>query len=224
MEFLLHIIKYMFYIHDNVFWLKELSTTVQSIVIFLLAWRYLSRGRTDQLIFLMTCVCFVGIFALFFGYWSDNDIFKFFLPSCLLLHLYQKRDNKFALFAVLIIYIYSSYEYYRGFNAILTSIASHFFIVVCIIVAKEEIFATIFVSAIIGILINYVGCYGPSGTNDFYINSGIIGLSIKGIALYTKNNKYDTFLTLFWVTLLWFAYFGSWIFYLTEPICPLFSA
>lgn len=55
--------------------------------------------------------------------------------------------------------------------------------------AKEEILATIFVSSIIGILINYVGYYGPSGTNDFFINSGIISLSIKGIAVYTKNMK-----------------------------------
>ncbi|MDR4509692.1 MAG: hypothetical protein MRJ65_15920 [Candidatus Brocadiaceae bacterium] len=167
----------------------------------------------------MTFVCFVGIFALFLGYWSDNDIFKYFLPSCLLLHLYRKKMNSdFALFVTLFIYIVSSYEYYRGFYAILISTASHFFIVVCIMIAKEELFATIFISGIIGILINYVGYYGPSGTNDFLINSGIISLSIKGIAVYTKNVRYDAFLTLFWATLLCFAYFGSWIFYFMGPL------
>lgn len=223
MEFILNIIKYKFYVHDKMFWLKELLTTIESVIVFLLSLRYLLKNRVDEIIFLMTFICFLGIFALFFGYWSDNDIFKFILPSCLLLHLYRKkRDSDFVLFVILLIYIASSYEYYRGFNAILISIASHFFIVVCIIAAKNNTFVTIFVSTVIGVFINYIGYYGPSGTNDFIVNSGIIGLAVKSLSIYTRNNRYDIFLTLFWITLLFFAYFGSWIFYLIEPICQLY--
>lgn len=219
MEFIINIIKYKFYIHHNVFWIKELSTTIESFVIFLLSLRYLLKNRVEGLILLMAFICFLGIFTLFFGFWSDNDIFKFILPSCLLLHLYrEKRDSDFALFVVLLIYIASSYEYYRGFNAILKSIISHFFIVVCIIAAKNNIFATIFTGTLIGILINYIGYYGPSGTNDFFVNSGIVSLAVKSLSIYTRNNRYDTFLMLFWITLLFFAYFGSWIFYLLEHL------
>ncbi|MDR4509504.1 MAG: hypothetical protein MRJ65_14970 [Candidatus Brocadiaceae bacterium] len=222
MEYLLNSIKYSLYVHDKVFWLKELSTTVQSAAVFFLLRWCLRRNYEEGFIYLMTFVCFIGIFILPVGYWSDNDIFKFIIPGCLLLQLnHNSRNNNFLLVLVLFLYFFSSYEFYRGFHKVLQSIASHFFIVICVVIAQKiNFFATIFISIVIGILVNYIGYYGPSGTNDFLVNTGIISLAIKGIAVYTKSENFENFLITFWIVLLFFAYFGSWIFYFVGPKFP----
>ena len=79
-------------------------------------------------------------------------------------------------------------------------------------------YISLFISVVIGILINLIGNNYPLGTNDVLINPALITLIVKGLEFYTKNNKYADFLKSFGITLSCFAFFGSWIFHYIKPI------
>lgn len=224
-ELLLDGIEYLFYIYEGVFWLKECFTALQSFAIFLFVrWILRVHHREQLFLYLGAIIGVVCIFLGDIGYLSDNDILKLIAPTSLLLLIYNKnRENDVILLLFLIPYFITSYEFYRSFYAAIQSILSHFLIIFCIvIIAKENVYISLFISIVIGILINLIGSNSPPGTNDLLVNPALITLVVKGLEFYTNNNKYNEFLKSFWLTLLCFAYFGSWIFHCIKPVCPLY--
>lgn len=220
MELILDSIESLIYIYEEIFWLKECITTLQSLFVFLLVWWIVRLDyRVALLLYLST---FIGVACIFLGdigYWSDNDVLKLIAPASLFLLVYNKSQNKNALlFIILIPYLITSYEFYRSFPAVIESVISHALIIFSIVIAKRNVYISLFISVAIGILINFIGNNYPPGTNDILINPALITLAVKGLEFYTKNGKYTEFLKSFWITLLCFAYFGSWIFHHIKPI------
>ncbi len=225
MELILDAIENLIYIYEEVFWLKECFTTLKSLIVFLLVW-FVVRFEY-KLTLILYIASFVGVACVFFGdigYLSDNDVLKLIAPTSLFLLAYNKnRGNDTMLFFFLIPYFITSYEFYRSAHYVLMSLISHLLVIASVVIIKQNIYFSLFVSAVIGILINYVGANYPPGTNDILLNPALITLAVKGLESYTKNVKYNDFLKSFWATLLCFAYFGSWAFHYAKPICPLYG-
>jgi hypothetical protein len=169
---------------------------------------------------------FIGVACIFFGdigYWSDNDVLKLIAPASLFFLTYNKKQNNDAiLFIFLVPYFLTSYEFYRSSHYVIMSIVSHALVISSIVIVKQNIYLSLFISAVIGIIINYIGATSPPGTNDILLNPAFITLAAKGLEFYTKDNRYTDFLKSFWATLLCFAYFGSWAFHYIKPGCPLY--
>ncbi len=225
MEFILDIIEDLVYIYEEVFWLKECLMTAKSLFIFFLVWLITRLDyREEMFLYLGT---FIGVICIFFGdigYLSDNDVLKLIAPTSLfLLTYYNNRNSDFILSMFLVPYFITSYEFYRSFYVVIESIISHALIIFSIIMVKENRYLSLFISVIIGILINLIGYNSPPGTNDVLINPALITLAAKGLESYTRNSKYTDFLKSFWATLLCFAFFGSWIFHHIKPMCPWYS-
>ncbi|WKZ19113.1 MAG: hypothetical protein QY310_00805 [Candidatus Jettenia sp. CY-1] len=223
MEFILDSIEGLIYIYEEIFWLKECLTVFKSIIVFaLVKWMHKFSYGAEFFLYLGTLI---GVTCIFFGdigYLSDNDVLKLIAPTCLYLLIYNKNENiDTILFAFLIPYSITSFEFYRSFYIAIESIGSHLLIIFCIMIVKENIYLSLFISIVIGLLINLIGYNSPPGTNDLLLNPALITLSVKGLEFYTKNTRYTEFLKSFWATLLCFAYFGSWIFHCIKPICPL---
>lgn len=104
MELVIDGIENLIYIYEEVFWLKECLTALQSLVAFLLVWWIV---RFDYgLAFLLYLSTFIGVACIFFGdigYWSDNDVLKLIAPASLFLLLYNKNQNKDALLLIILI-------------------------------------------------------------------------------------------------------------------------
>lgn len=225
MELVIETLESLIYIYEEVFWLKECLTTIKSLFVFLLVWWIVRlEYRAELILYLGTLI---GVFCVFLGdigYWSDNDVLKLIAPTSLFLLMYNKnKDSDSLLFIFLIPYFITSYEFYRSFQYVTMSFLSHILIISCIIIAKENIYVSLIISAVIGILINFIGNNYPPGTNDILINPAFITLAVKGLELYTKNYRYTDFLKSFWITILCFAYFGSWAFHYVKPVCPIYK-
>ena len=126
MELVIDGIEDLIYIYEEVFWLKECLTALQSLVVFLLVWWIV---RFDyRLAFLLYLSTFIGVACIFFGdigYWSDNDVLKLIAPASLFLLLYNKNQNKDVLLLIILIpYFVTSYEFYRSFSTVIESLAS----------------------------------------------------------------------------------------------------
>ncbi|MCF6157868.1 MAG: hypothetical protein E3K32_04700 [wastewater metagenome] len=218
MEFILEGIKDLAYIYKEIFWLKECLTTIKSFLVFLFARWMLRFSYKKQIFFYLGGV--IAVLCVFFGdmeYLSDNDILKLIAPTSLLLLLYNKnQENDTILIFFHIPYLIISYEFYRGLHEFIASLFSHAFIISCVIFAKENIYLSLFISVVVGILFNLIGENTEPGTNELFLNPALITLAVKGLEHYTKNRKYTDFLKSFWITLLCFAYLGSWIFHFIE--------
>ncbi len=224
MELILESLESLIYVYEEVFWLKECFAILKSLIVFILVWWIVRlQYRIELTLYLGTAI---GIACIFFGdigYWSDNDVLKLIAPASLFLLAYNKKQNKDALLLIFLIpYLLTSYEFYRSSYYVIMSIASHALVIFSIIVVKQNIYLSLFISAVIGILINYIGANYPPGTNDILLSPALITLSVKGLEFYTKDNRYTDFLKSFWTTLLCFAYFGSWAFHYIKPGCPLY--
>lgn len=224
-EVILNFIKNLAYIYEEIFWLKECLTVIESLFVFFLVRLAVKSGYRKEL--LLYIGMFIGVACIFLGdlgYFSDNDVLKFIAPTSLfLVAYYNKQDKDSVLFMFLIPYFITSFEFYRSFFAALESIATHTLIIFSVIFAKENRYLSLLISVIIGIFINYIGSLSPPGTNDILVNPALITLASKGFESYTKNNKYTDFLKTFWTTLLCFAFFGSWIFHYTKPMFARYS-
>lgn len=212
------------YLYKEVFWFKELFLILQSIVVFVLVrWFVSLKYRVVLLLFLSV---FIGCACNFFGdigYWNDNDTLKHIAPATLYL-LIKEKDSEFnvALFAFLSPFFLLSCEFYGDFFLAIACILSHSIILLFIFLARNNIYLSLFISIIIGILYSYIGVIASPGTNDILVNAALITLSLKGIDHYTKSSKYDLFLKNFWFVLCCFAYFGSWVFYPISGYCKGF--
>jgi hypothetical protein len=225
MELIIETLESLIYIYEEVFWLKECFTTIKSLLVFLFVWWIVRlEYRAELILYLGTLIGVLCVFLGDIGYWSDNDVLKLIAPTSLFLLMYNKnKDNDSLLFIFLIPYFITSYEFYRSFQYVTMSLFSHILIISCIIIAKENIYVSLIISAVIGILINFIGNNYPPGTNDILINPAFITLAVKGLELYTKNYRYTDFLKSFWITILCFAYFGSWAFHYVKPVCPIYK-
>ena len=224
MELILDSLESLIYVYEEIFWLKECFVILKSLIVFLLVWLIARlQYRMELILYLGTIV---GVACLFFGdigYWSTNDVLKLIATASLFLLTYNKKQNNDALlFIFLIPYLITSYEFYRSFQYVIMSIASHGIIISSIIIVKQNTYLSLFISAVIGILSNSIGVTSPPGTNDILLNPALITMAAKGLEFYTKDNRYTDFLKSFWATLLCFAYFGSWAFHYIKPGCPLY--
>ena len=224
MELILDSLESLIYIYEEVFWLKECFAILKSLIVFVLVWWIMRlQYRMTLLLYLGT---FIGVACIFFGdigYWSDNDVLKLIAPASLFLLAYNKKQNKDAiLFIFLIPYFITSYEFYRSSYYVMMSIVSHALVISSIVIVKQNMYLSLFISAVIGILINFIGANYPPGTNDILLNPALITLAAKGLEHYTKDNRYTDFLKSFWATLMCFAYFGSWAFHYIKPVFPLY--
>lgn len=224
MELILNSLESLIYIYEEVFWLKECFAILKSLIVFVLVWWIVRlQYRMTLLLYLGT---FIGVACIFFGdigYWSNNDVLKLIAPASLFLLTYNKKQNNDALlFIFLIPYLITSYEFYRSSYYVIMSIVSHALVISSIIVVKQNIYLSLFISAVIGITINSIDVNSPPGTNDILLNPALITLAAKGLEFYTKDNRYTDFLKSFWATLMCFAYFGSWAFHFIKPGCPLY--
>ncbi len=225
MELIINFIEDMLYIHEEIFWLKECFMTLKSALIFFLV-RWIMKLE-HKVTFLLYLASFIGVACIFFGdigYLSDNDVLKLIGPTTLFLLLaYNKnKDGDYILFIFLIPYLITSYEFYRSWPLVIESLGSHALIIFSIVIVKENLYLSLFISAVIGILINLIGYNTAPGTNDILVNPALITLATKGLERFTKDRKYSEFLKAFWITLVCFAYFGSWIFHSVKPGCPLY--
>jgi hypothetical protein len=215
MELILKDIKYLAYLYKEVFWLKECLTTLLSLVIFLFVRWMLKHGYKRQVFLYLGAL--IGVLCVFLGdmeYLSDNDILKLIAPISLLLLIYNKNQETDSILIFFHIpYLIISYEFYRNWHEVTASLILHALIISCIVIIKENIYISLFISAVIGILFNLIGHNSQPGTNEFFLNPALITLAIIGLGYYTKNRRYTDFLKSFWITLLGFAYLGSWIFY-----------
>lgn len=224
MELILDSLESLIYIYEEVFWLKECFAILKSLIVFVLVWWIVRlQYRMTLLLYLGT---FIGVACIFFGdigYWSNNDVLKLIAPASLFLLAYNKKQNNDALlFIFLIPYLITSYEFYRSSYYVIMSIVSHALVISSIIVVKQNIYLSLFISAVIGITINSIDVNSPPGTNDILLNPALITMAAKGLEFYTKDNRYTDFLKSFWATLMCFAYFGSWAFHFIKPGCPLY--
>jgi len=212
---MIDVLKDFAYLYKEVFWFKELLTILQSLVVFILVRWFISlKYRVTLILFLSAfigCACnFLGDM----GYWNDNDTLKHIAPATLYL-IIKDKDSEFnvALFAFLSPFFFLSCEFYGSIFFAIACILSHLIIYFFILIAKNNVYLSLFISVLIGILYSYIGDVAAPGTNDILVNPALITLSAKGIEHYTKKNKFDFFLRYFWIVLCSFAYFGSWAFY-----------
>lgn len=221
-EFILDVLKTLGYIFENIFWLKECFTAGTSLLVFLLA-RWISKLDYSKTLFLYLG-SIIGVTIQIFnniGYLSSDDKLKYIAPTTLfLLAFNKKRGNDTLLYMFLVPYFIVSYQFYRGFYEIILSIIVHFLILFFIVFAKENIYFSLFVGVIVGALYNLIGYTSQPSTDDFMANPAFITLVIKRFEFYTKDSKYEEFLKSYWIVLVCFAYFGSWIFLLIEPLFP----
>lgn len=215
---MIDILKDLAYFYKEVFWVKELFTILQSIVVFtLVLWFVSLKHRVILLLFLSAfIVCACNYFGDL-GYWNDNDVLKHIAPASLYLIL-RDKDSEFnvLLFAFLSPFFILSCDFYTSIVFAAAFFLSHLVIILFISIARNNMYLSIFISIIIGVLYSYIGNIAAPGVNDILVNPALITLSLKGIDSYTKNNKYNLFLKYFWTVLLCFAYFGSWFFYFTS--------
>ncbi len=223
MEFVFELLEDLIFVYEEIFWLKECLTTAKSLIIFALVWFIVKLDHKEELLlYLATIIGVACIFLGDIGYLSDNDVLKLIAPATLFLLAYnKKRSNDLLLFIFLVPYFVTSYEFYRSFTYVIQSLGSHLLIIFIICIAKDNVYSSLIVSVIIGILINYIGYNSPPGTNDILVNTALITMIVKGIEFCTKNSRYTDFLKAFWTTLVCFAFFGSWIFHHINPLCPL---
>lgn len=223
MEFLFDLFEDLIFVYEEIFWLKECLTTLKSLVVFALVWFIVRLDYKEELLLYLAAI--IGVACIFLGdigYLSDNDVLKFIAPTSLFLLTYKKKQNSdLLLFIFIVPHFVTSYEFYRSFSYVIESIGSHLLIILVICIAKDNVYSSLLVSVIIGILINLIGYSSPPGTNGILVNPALITLVIKGIEFYTKNSRYTDFLKAFWATLVCFAFFGSWIFHHISPLCPL---
>lgn len=211
---MIEVLENLAYLYE-VFWLKELFLTLQSIAVFVLVRWFISlKYRVVLLLFLSA---FVGCACNSFGdmgYWNDNDTLKHIAPATLYL-IIKEKDSEFnvALFAFLSPFFLLSCEFYGSFVFAIACILSHSIILLFIFLARNNIYLTIFISIIIGVLYSYIGDIAAPGMNDILVNAVLITLSLKWIDHYTKKSRYNFFLKNFWIVLCCFAYLGSWAFY-----------
>lgn len=225
MELVLYSIEKLIYIYEEVFWTEEFITILQSFAVFAFTTRILKFASRKALLLYLSAV--IGTACMLFGdigFWSDNDVLKFIAPTSFFL-LYSQKNQHFTglLLFFLVPYLITSLEFYRNISTITQFFVSHTLIVLSIVICKENKYLAYFVSFVIGLLINHIGSNSPPGYNDIIVNPVLITLCIKGLEFYTKNNKYNEFLKSFWITLLCFAYLGSWIFYYTKPLIPFYN-
>lgn len=208
---------------DEVFWLKECVTTFISFVIFLIVWGLLRLGfGAGALLVVGTFIGFACIFLDGVEYWSSNDILKLLAPTAVfLLANKKKQDSDIFLYIFLVPYLLTSYEFYRSFPHGVLSVMSHALILLGIAFVKRNVPLSFFTSATVGILINLIGIQTSPGTNDIFINPALITLSVRGVEFQTKNPRYTEFLKSFWLTLVCFAYFGSWVFHHLKVVYPI---
>ena len=206
--------------YGDVFWLKEGFTTLVSLCVFLLLWwRVRYEYSVTVPLYLGTVI---GIFCIFFadlGYLSDNDVLKLLAPTSLFLLTYKrKRDGDLMLLLFLVPYLVTSFEVWRSLPLGVLAIMSHSIILSCVVMVKQNNYLSILISSAIGILINLIGVSYPPGTNDIFMNPALITLSVRGIELQAKNPRYTNYLRLYWLTLLCFAFSGSWVFVCLKEI------
>jgi len=207
-------VKHLMEICDEVFWLKECITTFISFVIFLIVWGLLRlRFGAGALLVVGTFIGFACIFLDGVDFWSSNDILKLLAPTAVfLLANKKKQDSDIFLYIFLVPYLLTSYEFYRSFPHGAVSVMSHAMILLSIAFVKKNMPLSFITSATVGILINLLGVQASPGTNDIFVNPALITLAVRGLEFQTKNPRYTEFLKLFWLTLVFFAYFGSWVF------------
>ncbi|WP_347273811.1 hypothetical protein [Candidatus Kuenenia sp.] len=224
MEFITTNFENLIYIYEHIFWLKECLTLLQSSLVFLLVlWILRRKQKIEFLLYLSACV---GIACVYFGdneYWSDNDILKFIAPAALYFFYNTKgKERNAILFAFLTPYSIISYEFYRGLEFAIASMISHSLIIFSIIVAKNTYYLSLFISVVVGLLFNYIGVTAPPSTSELFVNPALITLATIWLEIYKKNPLYTNFLKIFWITLICFAYFGSWFFYFIQPFVAYF--
>ena len=224
MTFAVNAIESLFHIYEEVFWLKECFTVCTSLLVFLFVWKIINLGYGREPLLLMSA--FIGIACILLGdmeYWSSNDILKLIAPiSLLLLSHKRKQDSDIMLFIFLVPYFLTTYIFhiYKDFYFGGLSLLSHPFLIFCIALVKKNKTLSLCISIAIGILINLIGINYAPGINDIIINPALITLAVRGIEFRTKDPRYTGFLKLFWITLICFAFFGSWAFHYMEPILP----
>jgi hypothetical protein len=212
---MIDVLKDFAYLYKEVFWFKELFLILQSLVVFILVRWFISlKYRVILLLFLSAFIGGACNFLGDMGYWNDNDTLKHIAPATLYL-IIKDKDSEFnvALFAFLTPFFFLSCEFYGGIFFAIACILTHLIIFLFIFLAKNNIYLSLFISIIIGILYSYIGDIAAPGMNDILVNPALITLSLKGIDHYTKNSRYNFFLKYFWIVLCCFAYFGSWAFY-----------
>lgn len=208
------ILKELAYFYKEVFWFKESFTILQSLVVFILVLWFVSlKHRVTLLLFLSASIGGACNFFGDLGYWNDNDTLKHIAPASLYL-IIKNKDLEFnvVLFAFLSPFFILSCEFYTSIVFAIACILSHLIIISFIFIAKKNVYLSLFISIMIGILYSYIGDIAAPGTNDILVNPVLITLSVKGIGFYTKNNECNLFLKYFWTVLLCFAFLGNWIF------------
>ena len=217
-------IENLIYIHEEVFWLKECFTVGMSLLVFLFVWKIvvLEYGR-DVLLYISAVIGAACIAMGDMEYWSSNDILKLVAPISLFLLAHKKKqESDVMLFIFLVPYFFTSYAFhiYKNIYYGGVSVLTIPFIIFCIALAKQSRALSLFISIVIGILINLLGANCEPGVNDIIINPALITLAIRSIEFRTKNPRYTDFLKIFWITLVCFAFFGSWAFHFLEPVLP----
>ncbi|MEK7700207.1 MAG: hypothetical protein AAB332_07365, partial [Planctomycetota bacterium] len=209
---------------EVVFWLKECFTVGVSLLVFLFVWRIVVLGYDREILLYVSA--FIGAACIMMGdmeYWSSNDILKLIAPISLLLLAHKKKqESDVMLFIFLVPYFFTSYAFhiYKNFYYGGVSLLTIPFIIFCIALAKQNRALSVFISIAVGILINLIGINCEPGINDILINPALITLAVRGLEFRTKDPRYTGFLKIFWITLICFAFFGSWIFHYLEPILP----
>jgi len=191
---------------------------LKSVIVFVFIWWVIRlKYRAVLILFLSTIIGVACIFLGDMGYWSDNDILKLIAPVSLFLLMYDKEQgNGDLLYIFLIPYLLTSFEFFSDPFLLLISLASHAIIIFSIIIVKQNIYFSIVISTIVGVLINLIGDNFPPGTNETLMNPALITMAAKGIKRYTGNNEYTCFLKYFWLTFVGFAFFGNWVLYFVE--------
>ena len=207
--------KHLMEVCDEVFWLKESVTTLISFIILFIVWGLVRLGfGAGALLAVGTFIGFGCIFLDGIEYWSSNDILKLLAPTAVfLLANKKKQDSDIFLYIFLVPYLLTSYEFYRSVPHGAVSVMSHAMILLSIAFVKKNMPLSFLTSAAVGILINLLGVNAAPGTNDIFVNPALITLAVRGLEFRTKNPRYTEFLKSFWLTLVFFAYFGSWVFH-----------
>ncbi len=208
-------VKHLMEMCDEVFWLKESVTTLISFIILLIVWGLARLGfGAGALLVVGTFIGFACIFLDGVDFWSSNDILKLIAPTAVfLLSNKKKQDSDILLYIFLVPYLLTSYEFYRSIPHGAMSVMSHAMILFSIAFVKKNMPLSFLTSATVGILINLLGVNASPGTNDIFVNPALITLAVRGFEFRTRNPRYTEFLKSFWLTLVFFAYFGSWVFH-----------
>ena len=209
---------------EEVFWIKECFTAGVSLLVFLFVWRIVILGYGGEILLFVSA--FIGAACIMMGdmeYWSSNDILKLSAPIVLFLLAHRKKqESDVLLFIFLVPYFLTSYAFhvYKGIHYGGLSLLSHPLLIFSIILVKDSRVLTIFFSIVVGVLINLIGMNTEPGINNIIINPALITLIVRAIELKKKNPRYTGFLKILWITLICFAFFGSWVFHFVEPMLP----